>query len=404
MLMSRVSSIYLDHASSSPLRPCAREAMAAAWDLGPGNPASTHHAGRNLRRCLEDCREKAASLLGAFPDEVLFTSGATESNNLALFGWASSQRDALVGLISSPLEHASIRQPLESLKGETRVLRWVAPSPLGQVNPQAILDTIGTLSQEKSLEKGLIALQLVNQETGSLEPVEQVGRQLASTFPQWRLHTDATQAIGKLRVNFHRLMAHSLSASAHKFGGPVGSGILLVRRGIQLAPLQRGGGQQDDRRAGTESVALAAGLVAAMEEAQSQTAEFTRKSLEMRQFLIEKLQNGCPPVLVNSPLEALPNGSLGVPQILNLSFPGIRSDTLLMALDLQKVAVSAGSACSSGSILPSSVLTSMGLDEDRVRSAVRISLGWNTRMEEVIDACDRIVQVVNRLRTSPDGH
>ncbi len=388
MSMSPSPSIYLDHASSGELRPCARAAMNAAWDLGPGNPASTHHAGRALRRLLEDAREKAAELLGAFPDELVFTSGATESNNLALTGLVPAAGGAL---LCSPIEHASVRQPLEALKRLDRPIVWVQPSATGQ----AALEALQAAFEEKNLPvTGLATLQLANQETGALQPVGALGAWLALHRPTWHLHTDATQAAGKIPINFHRLQVGSLAVSAHKFGGPVGVGLLLVRRGKRLTPLLKGGGQQDERRAGTESAALAAGLVAALEESCREMADFRQKAASMTADLLATLQAQCAPVLANSPEP----GDLALPHILNLSFPGLRGDTLLMALDLERITVSAGSACASGSLLPSPVLLSMGLAEERVRSAIRISLGWSTRNEQVDEAARRIVRTVQRLR------
>lgn len=390
--MSPREPIYLDHASSSELRPVAREAMNAAWNAGAGNPASTHHAGRALRRVLEDAREKTAALLRCFPDEVLFTSGATESNNLALTGLLPPAG----GLIASAIEHASVRQPLEALRAPERPLVWVAPAANGQVALEALQAALAAMDRPA----GLITLQMANQETGALQPVAALGAWRSAGAnahrPAWRLHTDATQAAGKIRIDFHRLQVDTLAASAHKFGGPVGVGLLLVRRGTALTPLLKGGGQQDARRAGTESAALAAGLAAALEASCAEMADFQKRAALMTRELVAALQAQCAPLFLHSP----PEGDSALPHIVNLSFAGIRGDTLLMALDLERLAVSAGSACASGSMLPSPVLLSMGLPEERVRSAIRLSLGWSTRAEEVAEAARRIVRTVQRLRSS----
>lgn len=381
------------------MRICARDAMVNAWQKGPGNPASTHFAGRAQRRVLEDAREKVAFLLGAFPDEVLFTSGATEANNLALFGHARGVGQT-APLVSSLVEHASVLQALQTLEKAGYPLHLVSPDGGG---------IVGNLVQELLLKApdqkiGVAALQLANQETGAIQPVAELGEQAARLIPGWRIHTDATQAVGKFRVDFHRLSVQSLSLSAHKFGGPVGAGALLVRRGVKLRPLFYGGGQQEGNRPGTESAALATGMAEALAEAVAEMADFQSRTQQMRKRLLEILQEKGVPFLVNGPniensMETAKGqkSEAGMPHILNLSFPGIRADLLLMALDLEKVAVSAGSACSSGSILPSGVLTSMGLAEERVRSAIRISMGHDTTPEAIDEAAQRLVKVVRRL-------
>ncbi len=373
------------------MRASARDAMVDAWQKGPGNPASTHFAGRPQRRILDDAREKIAFLLGAFPDEVVFTSGATEANNLALFGHAFAVGQK-APLASSPVEHASVLQALQTLEKTGHPLHLVMPDGAGIVGD--LLREL--LSKAPDQKTGLVSLQLANQETGAIQPVHELGEQVARRIPGWRVHTDATQAVGKFRVDFHRLSVQSLALSAHKFGGPVGVGALLVRRGVKLRPIFYGGGQQDGNRPGTESAALATAMAAALGEAVADMADFSGRSKVMRKRLLESLRNQGVSFLVNGPKE-----ETGMPHILNLSFPGIRADLILMAMDLEKVAVSAGSACSSGSILPSAVLTSMGLSEERVRGAIRISMGHDTTVEAIEEAALRLVKVVRRL--SPES-
>lgn len=383
--MPAPSSLYLDHAASSALRPVSLEAMTRAWALGAGNPASTHHAGRRQRRILEDAREQVAHLLGAFADEVIFTSGATESNNLALTSLGQGIRRASQSPCSwvlSPIEHASVRQPVE---GQGEPITWVKPETTG------VIETSRMAESMRGAPWGVATLQMVNQETGALQPVMQLGEQIEREGAVWKLHTDATQAVGKVPVLFHRLRVATLSASAHKFGGPVGVGLLLARRGTSITPLQRGGGQQTDRRAGTESAALAVALAAALAESLEDRNSFLERSRSFRDLFLQFLSQSKLTFHLNSP-------ESGLPHLVNLSFPGVRSDTLLMALDLAGVAVSAGSACSSGSILPSAVLSSMGLARERVESAIRISWGWDTTQETIEEAARRIVPVVQKLQ------
>jgi len=356
--------------------------MGKSWQKGPGNPASSHHAGRAQRRVLEDARENAASLLGAFPDEVVFTSGATEANNMALLGHTAATDCALIG---SPIEHTSVLQVLRMLAKSGHPLSLVSPNTEGIVPVQEL---IGAIPAEATA--GLVTLQMANQETGALQPVRELGERLAKSHPSLRLHTDATQAVGKIRVDFHHLLVHTLSLSAHKWGGPVGVGALLVRRGWPLRPLSHGGGQQDGRRPGTESSLLAAAFSVALTEAVADLNAFQNRALTLRQTIHNTLKQ-------NAVAHEINGSPTGLPHILNLSFPGIRADLLLMALDLEQVAISAGSACSSGSILPSIVLTSMGLSRDRVQSSIRISLGHDTTLDIVDEAMIRLIRVVRRL-------
>jgi cysteine desulfurase len=348
--------IYLDHNSTTPLLPAAREALLAALDAF-GNPASSHALGRQARRALEDAREEVAHLLHAQPDEVLFTSGATEANNLALHG--------VTGPIAlSPVEHPSVTGPLQH--ADVRWLRVQADGivPLDDVPPDCTL----------------IVCQLANHETGAIHPVRPMGK-------PW--HCDAVQAVGKMAVDFAQLGVTTLALSAHKFHGPKGIGALLVKRGHSLVPLFRGGHQQQGRRPGTESPALAVGLAVALRHAVQER--------EARQTHLRRLRK-----LLLEPLEAIGgvcNGpEQGLPHVVNISFPGLKSDALLIGLDLARIACSAGSACSSGSLLPSPVLQAMQVPAERLHSAIRLSLGFEQSEEEIREAARRICKVVQRLR------
>jgi cysteine desulfurase len=355
------ATIYLDHNSTTPLLPEAREALFAALDAF-GNPASSHALGRKARLALEDAREEVAHLLHAHPDEVLFTSGATEANNLALHG--------ITGPIAlSPVEHPSVTGPLE--KAEVRLLA---------VGSEGVVSLA-----EIPAECSWVVCQLANHETGALHPVRPVGK-------PW--HCDAVQAVGKIPVDFASLGVTTLALSAHKFHGPKGVGALLVRRGHVLTPLFRGGHQQQGRRPGTESPPLAVGLAVALRCALRDREARTAHLRALRQRLL-------PPLLAAG---AVVNGpENGLPHAVNVSFEGLKSDAVLIGLDLAGVACSAGSACSSGSLLPSPVLQAMGLPEGRLRSAIRLSMGYGQGEEEIDEAARRICKVVKRLRQADRG-
>jgi cysteine desulfurase len=362
--------IYLDHAATTPVFPEAWEAMRPYAAEHFGNPASAHAAGRKARQALEEARERIARCLGATPDEVVFTSGATEANNLAIFGLAGSPPARIV---AGPTEHPCVIEPLNQLAARGFTVEFLPVDRFGIVQPVA------------ELAARLAVVMLVNHETGAIQPDSVLGTRYSV------LHCDAAQAVGKIPVSFRQLGTTTLSLSAHKFGGPKGIGALLVRHGARLTPQLFGGHQQQGRRPGTEPVALAVGMAAALELATSRIEKSLRETRARRDHFVRRLGEECRPLVVNSPED-------GSPYILNVSFPGCRADLLLMKLDLAGVACSTGSACSSGSLLPSPVLQAMGAPENVLRSAMRFSFGPTTTDVELEEAAARISDCVNRLR------
>jgi cysteine desulfurase len=377
--------IYLDNNATTPVLPAVWEAMRPVLADVYGNPASAHQAGRRARQALEDARERTAELLGAHADEVLFTSGATEANNLALFGLAGEPPGHLV---SSPIEHPSVIEPVRRLEARGFAVSWLPVDTNGVVRAEALPDLLRP-------ETRLVAVMLVNNETGAVQPVAELARS-SVLRPQSSVlfHCDAVQAVGKLPVHFRDLGVTSLALSAHKFHGPKGVGALLLRRGARLQPQLWGGHQQHGRRPGTEPVALAVGLATALglwrQEAETRQAHVLR----LRARLLDQLRSAVAPVVLNGPEAG------GVPHTLNLSFPGCRAEALLMNLDLAGVACATGSACSSGSLLPSPVLQAMGVPEEVLRSAMRFSLSPLLTEADVDEAARRIAAVVARLRRS----
>jgi cysteine desulfurase len=374
-----VNRIYLDHNATTPLLPAVWEAMRPYFTVTYGNPASAHWAGRRTRQALEDARERTASILGADPDEVIFTSGATEANNLALFGLAG---EAGGHLLTSPIEHPSISEPMGQLARRGFLVDRLPVDASGIVRAE-------TLSQLLLPETRLVSVMYANNETGAIQPVACLAAQLPEGIA---FHCDAAQAAGKVPLHFHQLGITSLALSAHKLHGPQGVGALLVRRHAKLTPHSWGGHQQHARRPGTEAVGLAVGLARALELAQTEIQTRMERVLRLRQIFLDTLRATASPVVLNGPAEG------GVPHTLNLSFPGCKADSLLMNLDLAGVACSTGSACSSGSLLPSPVLQAMGVSGDVLHSAMRFSLCFLLNEEEVQEAARRIATVVNRLR------
>jgi len=359
--------IYLDWNASAPLLPEAWEAMRPALEV-VGNPASVHHAGRQARRMLEDAREQVADLLGAGPDEVVFTSGATEANNLAVFGLAG---DPPGHLLAAPIEHPCVVEPLKQLAARGFDIEWLPVNGRGQVETATVLNRIRA-------DTRLVCLMLANHETGTLQPV----RHVAKTRPKAvDLHCDAAQAVGKLPVNFRDLAVTTLTASAHKFGGPMGIGLLLVKKDALFPALLFGGHQQGGRRPGTEPVALAVGMAAALAHA-VRGMEVNRAKLDgLRARLLGRLRMSASSAACGLAGPAKPQAA----------------DVLLMSLDLAGVACSTGSACSSGSLLPSPVLAAMNVGNDRLRSAIRFSLGPTLTDADIDAAAVRIIACVRAV-------
>ncbi len=368
--------IYLDNNASTPMHPAVVEAMRPFFTDHPGNPASSHRAGRHARQALEDAREQLAQLLDAAPDEILFTSGATEANNLAIFGLCGTSPGHLV---SSPLEHPCVAEPLAQLAKRGFTSLDFPVSCDGVVQPAVLPE-----------DTRLVAVMLANHETGALQPVEQV-RDLCDGVA---FHCDAAAAVGKVRVSFHRLGVTSLTLSAHKFHGPKGIGALLLRKPAKLNPLLWGGHQQQGKRPGTEPVMLAVGMATALELAVRDLELNTRRVKSLRDLFLVRLRAEAAPVVLNGPEIG------GIPHTVNVSFPGCRADTLLMNLDLAGIACSTGSACSSGSLLPSPVLRAMGVPDDVLNSALRFSFSPVLTAQAIEEAARRIVLIVKRLRTT----
>lgn len=372
--------IYLDYASTAPMLPEVAEAMRPYWAEKFGNPASAHSFGRQARRAVEDARERIADLLDAFPDEIIFTSGATEANNWALAGLPLPS-DAVI--VASPLEHPSVDEPLRHLQRRGLHLHQLGVTQEGSV---AVTDPLW----DTLCGVDLLVVMLVNNETGVIQPVAELTRRFGERVRHF--HCDAVQAVGKLPVRFHDLGVTTLSVSAHKFHGPRGIGALLIRRGIRIEPLLRGGHQQLGRRPGTEPVPLIVGMAKALELAEKHRQERWNHVHHLRSCFLDRLQRSASPIHVNGDLER------SIPHIVNVSFPGCPGDLLLARLDLTGLACSTGSACSSGSLLPSPVLRAMNLPEDRFKSALRFSFSHLTTETEVVSAAQLIADAVGSLR------
>lgn len=381
---SMSSLLNLDHNATTTPRPDVVDEVARVMRDAGGNPGSRHALGRSARRILESARERIASVLGASPEEVVFTSGGTEAINLAIHGMLPQSK----GLIAAtPGEHPATEETLAA-QGWTRI--------------ELPIDRQGRLRDELLpqlpwQDLRLVTLLLAHNETGVVQDVTTLAALCRQHAVPW--HLDAVQAVGKIDVDFHDLGATALSLAAHKFYGPRGIGALLVRRGAVLAPLLRGGHQERNLRPGTECTALAAGMALALELWRADRHRLTTQVRGLRDQLQRGLQETCPPVVVlGHPEQRLPN-------TLNMAFPGCDSEALLVALDLAEICCSAGSTCSSGSTEPSPIHRAMGVPPDVARCSLRFSLGRDNTADEVAEAVRRIAAIVRRLREvqSPTG-
>lgn len=372
------ASIYLDNNATTPPLPEVVEVVARVMRDCYGNPGSQHRAGRQARQVLEESREQIAGWLGANPKELIFTSGGTEANNLALRGLTHGLSGSLA---ISPGEHPSCLEVC------------TAPAMRGWNLHKFPVDHCGQLASiDMPTDTRLVSMILAHNETGVIQDVQPLAAACRSRGVP--LHLDGVQAVGKIEVNFDDLGATTLSFGAHKFHGPRGVGGLLIRDGTRVIPLMRGGHQEFERRPGTEPVALIAGMAKALELWHASQAERTRTVSALRDRLQTALLERCQPAVVNG--EEAPR----LPNTLNISFPGVDGEAILVALDLEGVCCSLGSTCASGSAEPAPILIAMGLTPDLYRSAVRFSLSLLNTRDEIDDAAERIASVVFRLRNS----
>ena len=365
--------VYLDHAATTPMRQCAIDAWVE--NAGALNAGSQHAAGRKANAVLADARERIASALGADPVEVVFTGSGTEANNIGVRGLYGASGGGRV--VSTPIEHPAVLEVVKSL-GQTA---WLPVGRDGVVSDLSALDSPSAVA----------AVMWANNETGAIQPVrEAVARADAAGTP---VHVDAVQAVGHIPVHFHELGAATLAASAHKFGGPRGTGILLARRSPAPKPVILGGGQERGIRSGTVDVASAAATAAALEEAVAEMGQEQQRIAGLRDAVIAGVTAAVPEVIVAKHEPCLPGHA-------HFMFPGANADALIMLLDAQGIQVSAGSACASGVLRMSHVLEAMGYSEREAMGALRVTVGRTNTSEDVEKFLAAIPEVVERARAA----
>lgn len=376
--------IYLDHNATAPLRPAAVAAMQAAQGL-PGNASSIHAEGRAARAVLETARQQVAELVGAKPRNVVFTSGGTEAANLALTPqWVrAGSTQPVERLLLLATEHACV------LSGHRFAASAVTLLPCGH---DGVIDLAALATTLAQGGPALLAVQAANNETGVLQPVREAAALVHAAGGL--VLCDAVQAAGKLPCDINALGVDALIVSAHKLGGPKGAGALVLAQGTvqPAAPLLRGGSQERGMRAGTENIAAIAGFGAAAQAILPQIAPEAQRQADLRSELEAGIRASAPDIVIFG------HGAARLPNTLAFCIPGIRAETLLIALDLAGVAASSGSACSSGKVAASHVLAAMGVAPELAQGALRLSLGWSTTADEVAEFGERFAMVVRQLR------
>ena len=381
---------YLDHAATTPLRADVLEAMLPYLREEFGNPSSLHGPGRRARVAVERARDQVAAVLGAEPGELVFTSGGTEADNLALRGaltGAALRETGRPGLVTSATEHEAVLQTARALESEGHPVAVLSPGADGRLGADAVAEAVTD-------ETGLVSVMLVNNETGAVNPVSEIAEAVRARGA--RVHTDAVQASGLLPLDTGRLGVDLLSLSGHKIGGPKGVGALYVRAGTPFGAMQTGGSQERRRRGGTENVAAIVGFGAALTLAEAERQAHAARLGVLRSRLLDRVESAFGErVRINTP-------EASSPHILNVSFhPGpsgaLDGEMLLVALDLEGVHVSSGSACTSGALEPSHVLLALGVPRETAAATVRFSLGRGTTEADVDEAAAALTRVVERM-------
>ncbi|MBV9108048.1 MAG: cysteine desulfurase [Gemmatimonadetes bacterium] len=375
--------VYLDYAASAPVRPEAREAMLPFLVGRWGNPSSLHRFGREARAALEDARARLARVIGASPGEIVFTRAGTEADDLAVLGRTRALPGAPVAV--STIEHKAVLESAHAAEREGSPVILLPVDGNGVVRMDAV---------DAALERrpAVLSVMWANNEAGVLQPVREIAERCRGAGVAF--HSDAVQALGKVPVRADEVPVDLLAFSAHKVGGPKGIGALFVRRGTQLRPLLFGGGQERGLRPGTEDVAGAAGFAAAAEAAEAAREVEMARIAALRDRLEAGLRSRIPGLVVNGA------GAPRLPTVSNVSIPRADPEMLLASLDLQGIAASSGSACSSGAVEPSHVLTAMGIPAEMAGPSVRFSLGWGTTDEEIDRVLDVFPALAERVRVA----
>lgn len=382
--------LYFDHAASSPPWPDVVDSVARTMQHYYANPSSLHKLGQQAEMLLAKARTVIAKALGVEPMELIFTSGGTESNNLAVKGAVRQYRRRGRHIITTQIEHASVYEACRQLELEDGLdVTYIAPRQDGVVDPEDVRRAIRP-------DTVLVSIMHVNNETGAVQPVETIGKMLQD-FPRILFHIDAVQSVGKLPVHPKKWGIDMLSVSAHKMNGPRGAGLLYCRQGLQLSPLLSGGGQESGRRSGTESLPQIAGMAKAIRLSMERLEQHRNKLSLLRKELVRSMEQ-IPGLVLTELFTASKRTISYAPHIVHCMCPGVRAEVVVHALEQKGVYISTRSACSSGDTEPSAVLSAMGLPHDYATSGLRISLSPEHSLDDVRKLADHMRETVTQLR------
>lgn len=378
--------IYLDYAATTPLDPRVLEAMMPYLTDQFGNPNSIHTYGRVARKAVDEAREQIAALLHCHPSELVFTSGGTESNNLALRGVAEAYKSRGNHIVTTAIEHHAVLHTCKALEAMGFSITYLPVDEFGMVAPEQVAEAV----TDRTI---LVSVMHANNEVGTIEPIAEIVQAVKAKNPEVLVHTDAVQTVGHIPVDVHTLGVDLLSFSAHKFYGPKGVGGLFVRKGVSLVPQLTGGGQERNRRSGTENVAGIVGMAKALSLAVEEMPTEIPRLQALRDELIAGVLSRIPDSRLNGhPTQRLPHNA-------NFSFRGVEAETLLLQLDWRGIAASSGSACTSGSLEPSHVLLALGLPYEWAIGSLRLTLGRFTTREHIRQVIEALTAIVEKLRT-----
>lgn len=380
--------IYLDHAATTPVRKEVLQAMLPFFQESFGNPMGLYQEGQLTRNAVEAARGKLAGLIGARKEEICFTGSGTEADNWALIKGAASRREKGRHIVATAVEHHAVLEPCRYLEKQGYDITYIQPDQTGRIRAEQVLDAVRD-------DTCLVSCMMANNETGAIMPIDEIGRRLKET--DILFHVDAVQALGKIPIDLSRTQVDLMSFSAHKIGGPKGTGALYINSRASVAPFLLGGQQERGRRAGTENVPGIVGFGEACAIAQAHLAEQNNHLRKLRALFVSELNHQLDGVSFHG--AGADPGESYLPGIVNAAFHGVQAESLMILLDMQGIAVSAGSACMSGAGLPSHVLAAMGLDRTEIDASIRFSFGYENTEEEIVRAVSVLSECTKRLRS-----
>ena len=384
--------VYLDHAGTTPMDPQVLEAMLPYFTKTYGNPSSLHTVGQEARYTLDEARDRVAAVLNCRSREVVFTGSGTEADNSAIYGVATALQETGNHIVTSSVEHHAVLHTCQHLETMGFDVTYLPVDPYGMVQPEAVYQAI-------TARTTLVTIMYANNEIGTINPISQISQMVRKRAGELErtiaFHTDAVQAAGFLDLDVARLGVDLLSLSGHKIYGPKGTGVLFIRRGTPILPLILGGGQERERRSGTENIPGIVGFSVALEAADKRRAETAAHCAALRDRIVDHITKNIPSSRLNGhPTERLPNN-------VNFSFQGVEGEPILLGLDMAGIAASSGSACSSGSLEPSHVLLALGQSAELARGSLRLTLGKDNTGDEIDYLLQKLTALVKQLRQLP---